>query len=147
MLNNWWVGVEIKTGACYHAQMKKKGKIIPNGVSLESHEYETILVFTELGYDVSLIPKSNLKGVHTADIIINGEQWEMKCPRGSGRWLLENTLKKASRQSENIIIDLARVKIHQAKCIKELEKQFYKIKQIRKMLIVTKSKKVIDYAK
>ncbi|MDO4746796.1 MAG: hypothetical protein Q4A70_00410 [Candidatus Saccharibacteria bacterium] len=61
--------------------------------------------------------------------------------------LLENTLKKASRQSENIIIDLARIRIHQAKCIKELEKQFYKIKQIRKMLIVTKSKKVIDYTK
>ncbi len=65
--------------------MKKKGKIIPNGVSLERHEYETILVFTELGYDVSLIPKSNIKGVHAADIIINGEQWEMKCPKGNGR--------------------------------------------------------------
>lgn len=74
--------------------MKKKGKIIPNRASLERHEYETILVFTELGLDVSLIPKSNLKGVHTADIIIDDEQWEMKCPKGSGRWLLENTLKK-----------------------------------------------------
>ena len=52
-----------------------------------------------------------------------------KTPKGSGRWLLENTLKKASGQSENIIIDLARIKIHQAKCIKESKKQFYKIKQ------------------
>ena len=140
-------GLKYVLGRAIMPRWRKKGKIIPNGVSLERHEYETILVFTELGYDVSLIPKSNLKGVHTADIIIKGEQWEMKCPRGSGRWLLENTLKKASRQSESIIIDLARIRIHQAKCIEESEKQFYKIKQIRKMLIVTKSKKVIDYTK
>ena len=35
----------------------KKGKIIPNGVILEKHEYKTILLFTEMGSDVELIPK------------------------------------------------------------------------------------------
>lgn len=74
--------------------MKKKGKIIPNGVLLERHEYETILVFTELGHDVSLIPKSNLKEIHTADIIINGEQWEMKCPRGKRQMVIRKHFKK-----------------------------------------------------
>ena len=127
--------------------MTNKGIITPNGVSLEKHEFETILIFTELGYNISLIPKSNAKGIHTADIIMDGRQWEIKCPRGNGRWLLENTLKKASKQSENIIIDLARIKIHQTKCLKELEKQFYKIKQMRRLIIITKTKKIVDFIK
>lgn len=127
--------------------MTRKGRIIPNGVTLEKHEYKTILVFTELGRSVSLIPKSNKKGIHTADIVMDGKQWEIKCPKGNGRWLLENTLKRASKQSENIIIDLARIKIHQAKCLNELEKQFYKTKQIHRLIIITKTKKIVDYAK
>ncbi len=127
--------------------MTKKGKITPNGVTLEKHEFKTILIFTELGYNVSLIPKSNKKGIHTADIIMDSKQWEIKCPKGNGRWLLENTLKRASKQSENIIIDLSRIKIHQTKCLNELEKQFYKIKQIRRLLVVTKNKKIVDFVK
>ncbi|MBR2659137.1 hypothetical protein IKD57_04655, partial [Candidatus Saccharibacteria bacterium] len=70
----------------------KKGKIIPNGVILEKHEYKTILLFTEMGSDVELIPKSDKKGVRTPDIIMDGLKWEMKSPKGKGRWLLENTL-------------------------------------------------------
>ena len=50
----------------------KKGKIIPNGVILEKHEYKTILLFTEMGSDVELIPKSDKKGVRTPDIIMDG---------------------------------------------------------------------------
>ena len=102
----------------------KKGRIIPNGVILEKHEYKTITLFTEIGLDVELIQKSNKKGIRTPDIIMEGIKWELKCPKGQGRWLLENTLKKASRQSPNIIIDLNRIKIHQTKCIQELRKQF-----------------------
>ena len=127
--------------------MTRKGRIIPNGVTLEKHEYKTILVFTELGRSVSLIPKSNKKGIHTADIVMDVKQWEIKCPKGNGRWLLENTLNRASKQSENIIIDLARIKIHQAKCFNELEKQLYKTKQIHRLIIITKTKKIVDYAK
>ena len=46
-INSKWVGVEIKTGACYHAQMKKKGKIIPNGVLLERHESKKVIDYTK----------------------------------------------------------------------------------------------------
>lgn len=48
----------------------RKGRIIPNGVVLEVHEYRTVLFFTELGYDVELIPKSNKPGEHSADIMM-----------------------------------------------------------------------------
>ena len=114
---------------------------------LEKHEYKTILFFTSQGFDVELIPKSNKKGVRTPDIIIDNIEWELKSPKGNGRWLLENTLKKASRQSPNIIIDLARIKIHQTKCLKELEKQFYKTKNAKKLIIITKNHNIVEFSK
>ena len=125
----------------------KRGKIIPNGVILEKHEYKTVLVFTEMGYDVELIPKSNIKNVHTPDIKMNGIEWEMKAPKGEGRWLLENTIQKAAKQSSNIIIDLQRIKIHQTKCLAEIEKQFYKSKRAKILIVITKSKKIIEFRK
>ena len=125
----------------------RKGKIIPNGVILEKHEYKTILLFTEMGIDIELIPKSNKKGVHTPDIIMEGLKWELKSPRGSGRWLLENTLQRAVKQSPNVIIDLDRIKIHQIKCLQELEKQFYKSKGAKQLKVIMKTKKIVDFKK
>lgn len=125
----------------------KNGKIIPNGVILEKHEYKTILIFTEMGFDVELIPRSDKKGIRTADIMMDGVEWELKCPKGKGRWLLENTLKKAVRQSPNVIIDLDRIKIHQSKCLMELNKQFYKTKSVKRLKIITKTRKTIDFEK
>ena len=58
------------------------GKITPNGVSLEKHEYATVLLLTEMGYDVELVPRSTREGEHTPDIIIDNVKWEMKSPTG-----------------------------------------------------------------
>ena len=38
------------------------GKIIPNGVVLETHEMATVVFLTEKGYNIELIPKSNKIG-------------------------------------------------------------------------------------
>ena len=114
----------------------KKGTITPNGVALEKHEYLTVVTLTELGYNVEIIPPSQTRGARTADIKMNGNEWEMKCPKGQGRWLLENTLKKAAKQSPNVMIDLKRVRIPQAKCLRELEKQFRYAKGVKRLKII-----------
>ena len=54
------------------------------------------------------------------------------------------TVQKAAHQSENIIIDLRRIKIKQDKCIEESEKQFRYSKRIKRLIIITKSKKVLE---
>ena len=60
----------------------KKGKIISNGVLLKKHEQATVDFLIEKGYMVELLPKSNKRGQHTADLIMNGvEEWEMKAPK------------------------------------------------------------------
>ena len=125
----------------------KNGKIIPNGVILEQHEYRTVVFLTERGFDVELIPKSNKTGVHTPDIVIAGEKWEMKAPKGEEKYLIPNTIQKAIKQSRNIIIDLRRVRRDQTKCIYELKKEFNKSHSIKKLKIIIKSNEVLDFEK
>lgn len=127
--------------------MKKKGKITPNGVVLKTHENATAVFLTEQGFDVELIPASNIEGVHTPDIKMDGLKWEMKAPLGEGNQLMENTIQRALRQSQNIIIDFRHTKRHQTKCLRELEKQFLNKKGIKRLKVITKSGKTLDFEK
>ncbi len=127
--------------------MKKRGKITPNGVVLKTHENATAVFLTELGFDVDLIPASNIEGIHTPDIKMNGFKWEMKAPLGEGNQLMENTIQRALKQSPNVIIDLRHTKRHQTKCLRELEKQFIRKKSLKRLKIITKSGKTLDFEK
>ncbi|MBQ2672749.1 hypothetical protein IJH26_00045 [Candidatus Saccharibacteria bacterium] len=125
----------------------KKGKIIPNGVILEKHEYKTVLFFTEMGIDVELIPKSERKGVHAPDVIMDELKWEIKSPKGEGKYLMQNTIQKAVKQSKNVIVDLRRTKRLQERCLKELEKEFNNSRSLRRLKIITKSRRILDFEK
>lgn len=126
---------------------KSKGKIIPNGVVLKTHENATVVFLTEQGFDIELIPRSNTQGVHTPDILMDGIKWEMKSPKGEGGSLMKNTIQKALKQSQNIIIDLRRAKRHQTKCLREIERQFNNSKSIKKLLVITKTGKTVEFNK
>lgn len=125
----------------------KKGKIIPNGVILEKHEYKTIVLFTEMGIDVELIPKSEKEGVHVPDVIINCLKWEIKSPKGEGKYLIQNTIQRAVKQSRNVIIDLRRTKRSQERCLQELKKEFNNSRSLQRLKIITKSRKILDFEK
>lgn len=125
----------------------KKGKIIPNGVILEKHEYKTVLFFTEMGINVELIPKSERKGVHAPDVIMDELKWEIKSPKGEGKYLMQNTIQKAVKQSKNVIVDLRRTKRSQERCLKELEKEFNNSRSLRRLKIITKSCRILDFEK
>lgn len=123
------------------------GKITPNGVSLEKHEYATVLLLTEMGYDVELVPRSTREGEHTPDIIIDNLKWEMKSPTGETRNTIKNNIQGALRQSVNVILDLRRVKRPMEKCLRDIEREFTHNKKLRRLLVITKSKKVLDFSK
>lgn len=124
-----------------------KGIITPNGVSLEKHEYETVLFFTNLGYDIELIPKSNKQGERTPDLRMDNNLWEMKAPKGEGKYLISNTIQRAVKQSPNIILDLRKTKRHQTKCLAEIQKEFKKSRSIKRLKIITKSRKLLEFNK
>ena len=125
----------------------RKGKITPNGVVLKNHENATVVFLTELGYDVELIPVSNIKGIHTPDIKINGIEWEIKTPLGEGKYLISNTIQKAVKQSHNVIVDLRWTRRHQTRCLRELENEFNKSRSLKRLMIITKTRKVIELEK
>ena len=109
-------------------------------VSLEKHEYATVLLLTEMGYDVELVPGSNREGEHTPDIIIDNVKWEMKSPTGETRNTIKNIIQSALRQSVNVILDLRRIKRPMEKCLRDIDREFTHNKKIKRLLVITKSK-------
>ena len=124
-----------------------KGTLKTNGVHLEKHEYETVKLLLMNGHNVELIPTSQVKGMRTPDISINGVLWEIKAPTGNGKNTIKHTLQNASHQSNNVIVDLRRCKLNQDQAIKELEQRFNLSKRIRRMKIITNDEKIIDFKK
>jgi hypothetical protein len=96
---------------------------------------------------IRFLAASNVKGTKTPDIEMDGVKWEIKCPRGAGKYLMQNIIHKAIHQAPNIIIDLRRAKMHQAKALNEIEKVFNLSKSAKTIIIITKSKKILEYKK
>lgn len=125
----------------------KKGRIIPNGVSLEKHENETVVYFTNLGHDVELIPPSNTPKAKTPDSMMGGKAWEIKSPQGKSRVTVEHAFKRAAKQSENIIIDLRRTKISTKESIVSVERLFKVSRRVRSLKVITRENKLLDFKK
>ena len=131
---------------CYNTLIMK-GNLKQNGIYLTEHEWNTVKLLLNCGYDIELIPPVHIKGVKTADMSMNGIMWEMKSPQGGGKTTISHTIKHAVAQSVNIIIDLRRCKLDDECAIKELERHFNLSKRIRRMKIITKNEKILDYTK
>ena len=127
--------------------INRKGILKQNGVHLKEHEYDTVKLLLEAGFDVELIPASTIKGLRMPDIMLQGVPWEMKSPEGNSKNTIKNTFQNASHQSPNIIVDLRRTKLPEEKTIKDLASRFKLSKRIRRLRIITKEGKILDFFK
>ena len=125
----------------------KTGTLKQNGVHLQEHEYMTVKLFLEMGYDIELIPRSQIKGYRQPDIMMGGIAWEIKALIGNGKKTIENTLQGAAEQSRNIIIDLFRSKMPEEDAVKGYEQYFKQSKRIKRIKIIKKSRETLDFAK
>ncbi len=123
------------------------GSIIWNGIVLEKHEQATVEFLLRHCTQIELISPNKSAGVRTADIKMAGQEWELKSPKGKGKYLLQNTIHKALRQSPNIVVDLRRINMPEQKALAELEKIWLTSKSIRKLKIITKGRRLLDYCK
>lgn len=123
------------------------GRLITNGVILKEHEMMTVNYFLGRGIDIELVPKSNKAGEHKPDIWMLGLYWEIKCPKGQGKYLIQNTLHKAAHQAENVIVDLRRVKLHPERATRELKKVFGDLRSIKRLKVITKTGEMLDFVK
>jgi len=129
--------------------MKKKiGRIeIEPGATPLPHESLVAEVLAERGNDILFLKPIDQDKIKTPDIEMGGARWEIKTPKGKGKFLLQNTFHKALHQSVNIIIDIRRIKIPEQKALKQLENLFEKSRSVKKMIIITKQKKMLDFTK
>ena len=124
-----------------------QGIIISNKVHLDDHEYATVKFLASLGYDIELIPPSRIKGLRTPDIYMGGMPWEMKSPVGDGKRTIVNLMQDGARQSSNLIMDLRRCKNKDIVTIKEIQFYFHISKRLRRLIIITKEEKLLDFTK
>ncbi|MGB4799988.1 MAG: hypothetical protein WBP03_00495 [Candidatus Saccharimonadales bacterium] len=123
----------------------KSGKIIiPTGMKPRprAHEIDVAEVLAEyFGVDVEFVPTTEQ---NTPDFLIDGILWELKSPQGKGKNNIQRQLQYASHQSVNVIIDANRSKMHKNKIRREVEYQFKIIKSVKRLLFVSKDKKVVE---
>jgi hypothetical protein len=125
---------------------EKAGKIvIPHGINIWHHELLTADALTGAGYVVEFLAAKNVKHAKSPDVLMAGETWEIKCPAASKLSAVERNLKRAYRQSANIVFDSHRMgRLPDASIQKELIKQFKLTKNIKRILFVNRKREVID---
>jgi hypothetical protein len=86
----------------------------------------------------------------TADILMLGTEWEMKCPTGASKATIENQFRKISRQARNIVIDTRRTALEyetiEKRVLFELKNR-PSMKKINRFIMIDKSKNVIEIKK
>ena len=93
--------------------------------------------------DVRFIRREN--NGNTPDIEISGVKWEIKNPEGKSKTTIANQFKRAKKQSENLCIDLHRIKLNETKAINHARAQFVEHKKFRKLLIIKKSGEILAF--
>lgn len=124
---------------------KRKGKIIiPVGKAPWAHEMRVAEILAAVGHVVEFLPERTVK---TADILLDGVEFEIKSPVTSKMNTFEHNLKRALKQSSNNIIDISRMdgrKMPEAKVKSFLLLKCKQHPQIKRMLLITKAKQIID---
>lgn len=108
------------------------------------HEMHSALALGKAGYEVRfLAPRIISK---TADAYVNGVLFEFKSPEGSSSRSIEHILKKAAKQSPNLVIDSSRVKNMRDRSIQNFLITWLKSNRtgIKRILFVNRSGDVID---
>ena len=128
-----------------YANMNKDkiGIFIPAGRKPWPHEMRIAEILALAGYVVEFLTERN--DLRTADIKLNGIEFEIKSPESFNPNTLEHKLKEATKQSPNIIIDTSRIKkVHDKKVLNFLINQVRKQKQIKHLIMITKRSQIID---
>lgn len=126
--------------------VKSAGKIIIGaGLNVWDHELRTAEALANAGCIVEFVRKSDVAHERTADVCIDGLLWEMKAPKSSKLHMVEQNLRRALKQSSNVIFDSRRMKgLPDAAIERELRKWSKELSSLQRLLFVNRHAKVID---
>ena len=121
---------------------EENGKIIfEQGRKPWPHEIHTARVLAQHNYTVIFLNEN--KG-NMPDILLDGIEFEIKAPKTAKISSLEQVIRKALKQSPNIIIDSFRMKIRDDASFHFLVKTCRLHKQIKQMIFINKKEEIVD---
>jgi len=139
---------------CYHVAVRKPktGNIVILGgrAVVDRAELRTIYTLQSwpgLQSDIELLPTRRDKGYKTPDIRMNGLEWEIKNPKGKGKYVISRNLYHASKQSANIILDLRRMPGSYKHYLSEIQREFMNNPRAKRLLVITKAQAILDFVK
>ena len=126
--------------------MKNIGEIvIKYGAAPWPHEMKTAQALILHGYTVIFKRRKEGQYQSSADIEMNGIEWEIKSPISNRLSNVQKTLRKAAHQSSSVIYDSQRVKdLTDLQIEKELRKQTRGFRSLKHVIFVNKKREVID---
>lgn len=125
----------------YASRMKAGKVIIQYGALVYPHEKRVAFLLAKTGHDITFLPVGINK---SPDILYRGKKWEIKSPTGSKRRTLENNLRAALKQSNNIIIDLVRIHIPEDTCLRFLKDRKTKLGKKINIIVITTNSTIIE---
>jgi len=93
-----------------------------------------------------LIPIDDYKR-KTADIVMLGTLWEIKCPIGSSKSTIGNQFRVASKQARNIVIDTRRTPLEYERIEKTVILELRNRPSVKRVILINKSGGVIAFQK
>ena len=105
----------------------------------EKHEFETAKYFAALGKDIKFLKPSRIPKTKTPDILMDGVEWEMKCPQGDGKRTIEENFRNAVQKSKYIIFDLRRIKLSEKQSLSQLKREFEARPYLKRLYIIRKN--------
>lgn len=126
--------------------MSEHGNIlIRKGAEPWPHERYTAEALCAQGYDVEFLPVRHGERQSSADVRMDGCEWEMKSPISGRLSNVQKTLRKAAHQSCFVIYDSQRVKnLTDFQIERELRKQAALLRSLKRVIFVTRKRDVID---
>lgn len=111
----------------------------------EPHEIEVARILARhFKTDVLFLEPINSYKQRTPDIIMSGVEWEIKVPvGGSKKSTVEKQIKKATRQSNNIVVYGAYIDLSKVTILKQIKRELAIHKRIRKLIFIDEHRKVI----
>ena len=119
---------------------KQTGKIIiAPDINVWPHELETAKALSRAGMTVEFLRRSEEQRTTSADVVIDGLQWEMKAPKAGNARRIQKTLREALHQADSVIFDSRRMpQMPDSAIERELRKSAGSLKSIRRLIFVNR---------
>lgn len=114
-----------------------------NGVKPKQHELITYQFLAKRGHKVELNPVSAKEKVKSPDAWIDGVLTEIKAPLGRGPETVYQLVRKGSKQSKNMIVDLHRTELTLDEAIAQVDRAQARYDRVQEVIIISQDNKVV----